>query len=142
MFGRNLFNIRGGHQSDTRDIGSSNVLTLRWRAMQLHIIRVWWKLRFDCIFLYTIQLYTASEPGTGKMLHGTRCGTWYMVCRVVHVTGEMVVGGPGVAWQPLNLRPHCLAQGHQKPHRHPQILDTGTHQNRPVNLGHQIVGTS
>ena len=64
-----------------------------------------------------------------------------MVHGVVHGTGEMVVGGPGIAWQPLNLGPHCLAQGHQKPHRHPQILDTRTDQKRPVNLGHQIVDT-
>ena len=59
------------------------------------------------------------------VVNGTWCGTWYMVCRVVHVTGEMVVGGPGVAWQPLNLRPHCLAQGHQKPHRHPKSENLG-----------------
>ena len=52
-------------------------------------------------------------------------GKWYMVCRVVNGTGKMVVGGPGVAWQPLNLRPHCLAQGHQKPHRHPKSENLG-----------------
>ena len=50
---------------------------------------------------------------------------WYMVQGVVNGTGEMVVGGPGVAWQPLNLRPHCLAQGHQKPHRHPKSENLG-----------------
>ena len=80
------------------------MLTLSWRAMQLHITRVF--------ILSTI--YTASEPGTGEMVHG-----------VVHGTGEMVVGGPGVAWQPLNLMPHCLAQGHQKPHRHPKSENLG-----------------
>ena len=60
-----------------------------------------------------------------RILGTLNSDTWYMVCRVVHVTGEMVVGGPGVAWQPLNLRPHCLTQGHQKPHRHPKSENLG-----------------
>ena len=53
-----------------------------------------------------------------------------------------MVGGPGTGWHPLNLPNHCLFQGHQKPHRHHQILDTGYRWTSDTKLwtpGHQLL---
>ena len=105
MFGWNLFNIRGGHQSDTRDIGSSNVLTLRWRAMQLHIIRVWWCGVYFFILSNYIQhqsLVLVRCYMVHGVVHGTWCAVWYMLLVkwwlvVQALLGSRSISGP-IVW--------------------------------------------
>ena len=127
------------------DIGGrywgSNVLTLRCRgrcsdslSMVMLQFTVPWYMVWCCMGGWYGMVWPGIAWYNGMVCFGLCQGTLY--------GGVRWVGGPGTGWHPLNLLHHCLAQGHQKPHRHPQILDTGTHQNTPVKLGHQIVGTS